>query len=130
MSTRNIEETDGIDEGAGFLALPEMSADVQRLYDDDLDQLGYVMNASKLWAYQPATQEGLFELMGQCARAGALTYRQRGILVTACASTLGDAYCSLMWGQRLAGEAGADVAEAVVRSDDGPLDPAERVLAR
>ena len=34
--------------------------------------------------------------------------RQRGILVSACASTLGDSYCSLAWGSKLAGEAGAD----------------------
>jgi SAM-dependent methyltransferase/alkylhydroperoxidase family enzyme len=115
---------------AGFLAAAEMSAEVQRLFDDDVDELGYVMNASRLWAHQPGTQAGLFELLGQVTRAGSLTFRQRGILVTACASALGDAYCSLAWGKKLAGEAGDDVAGSVLRGDDQQLDAAERALAR
>ncbi|HWM18768.1 MAG TPA: methyltransferase domain-containing protein [Ilumatobacteraceae bacterium] len=114
---------------ASFLAAPEVSADVQRLFDDDVDELGYVMNASRLWAHQPTTQLGLFDLLGQVARAGSLTFRQRGILVTACASALGDAYCSLAWGKKLAGEAGDDVAGSVLRGDDQVLDAAERALA-
>jgi SAM-dependent methyltransferase/alkylhydroperoxidase family enzyme len=114
----------------GFLDAAEMSADAQRLYDDDVNELGYVMNVSKLWAYQPGTQVGLFELLGQAVRAGSLTFRQRGILVTACASALGDAYCSLAWGKKLAGEAGAEVAGGVLRGDDDELDDSERALAR
>ncbi|HEX4980207.1 MAG TPA: hypothetical protein VFV63_00830, partial [Ilumatobacteraceae bacterium] len=115
---------------AGFLGAAEMSADAQRLYDDDVEELGYVMNVSKLWAHQPGTQIGLFELLGQTVRAGSLTFRQRGILVTACASALGDSYCSLAWGDKLAGEAGADLAGGVLRGDDDRLDDSERALAR
>jgi SAM-dependent methyltransferase/alkylhydroperoxidase family enzyme len=115
---------------ASFLDVPETSAAVQRLYDGDLDDLGYVMNASKLWAHHPAAQQGLFDLLGQAARAGSLTFRQRGILVAACASALGDSYCSLAWGKKLAGEAGADTAADVLRGDDDRLDESERVLAR
>jgi alkylhydroperoxidase family enzyme len=117
-------------EHPSFLAVPETSADVQRLYDEDLDDVGYVMNASKLWAHHPAAHDGLFELLGQAVRAGSLTFRQRGILVAACASALGDSYCSLAWGKKLAGEAGADVAGGVLRGDDHRLDPSERALTR
>jgi SAM-dependent methyltransferase/alkylhydroperoxidase family enzyme len=116
---------------AGFVdvvANPPPAA--QQLYDDDLEQLGYVMNTSRLWAHQPALQASLADLLGQTVRAGSLTFRQRGILVTASASALGDSYCSLAWGKRLAGEAGADVAGAVLRGDDRGLDPAEQALAR
>jgi alkylhydroperoxidase family enzyme len=116
--------------GAGFLTQADMSDDVRRLYDDDVDELGYVMNASKLWSHQPATQAGLFDLLGRTVRAGSLTFRQRGILVTACASALGDAYCSLAWGKKLAGDAGADLAGGVLRGDDEGLDASERALAR
>jgi uncharacterized peroxidase-related enzyme len=115
---------------AGFLAAAEMSADAQRLYDDDVEELGYVMNVSKLWAHQPGTQIALFELLGRTVRAGSLTFRERGILVTACASTLGDSYCSLAWGNKLAGEAGAALAGSVLRGDDHELDDSERALAR
>lgn len=115
---------------AGFLDIPEPSAEAQRVFDDDIDRLGYVMNASKVWAHQPATQDGLFDLIGQASSGGSLSLRQRGILVAACASALGDAYCSFAWGTKLAGEAGADVAASVLRGDDHRLEPSERALAR
>jgi SAM-dependent methyltransferase/alkylhydroperoxidase family enzyme len=115
---------------AGFLGPPPDTTDTQRLYDADVDQLGYVMNVSRLWAHQPALHEAMFGLIGQAVRAGSLTFRQRGILVAACASAFGDSYCSLAWGKKLAGEAGPDVAGSVLRGDDGHLDPAERALAR
>jgi SAM-dependent methyltransferase/alkylhydroperoxidase family enzyme len=116
--------------GGGFLTVPATTADVQRLYDDDVAELGYVMNASRLWAQQPALNAELFELLGHVTKVGGLTFRQRGILVSACASALGDGYCSLAWGKRLAGEAGDDVAAGVLRGDDGLLDDAERAMAR
>ncbi len=115
---------------AGFLGAAEMSAEAQRLFDDDVEEVGYVMNVSKLWAHQPGAQVGLFDVLGQAVRAGSLTFRQRGILVTACASTMGDSYCSLAWGNKLAGEAGADLAGGVLRGDDDELDDSERALAR
>lgn len=117
-------------EGAGFLELPQLSADVQRLYDEDVQRVGFVMNLSRLWAHQPIMHSGLFDLMGQASRAGSLTSRERGILVVACASALGDSYCSLAWGKRLAGVAGADVAGSVLTGDDDRLDLTERALAR
>ena len=118
-----------VDADASFLPLPEPAPDVQRLYDEDLEEHGYVMNTSRLWAHQPDAHDRLFELLGQVASAAGLTFRQRGILVTATASTLGDSYCALAWGNRLAGEAGADLAGAVLRGDDSRLDRSERALA-
>ncbi len=114
----------------GFLGTPEPSADAQRLYDEDLDDVGYVMNVSRLWAHHPAAHDALFDLIGQAARAGSLTFRQRAVLVAACASAMGDSYCALAWGQRLAGAAGAEVAAGVLREVDDRLDDAERALAR
>ena len=124
MITVEVQRTE-----VGFLAAPAHSPDAQRLFDDDVAGLGDVMNASRLWAYMPATLDGLADLMGQAARAGSLTYRQRTVLVTAAASTLGDSYCSLAWGKKLAEAAGSDVAAAVVRGQDDGLDRQERALA-
>jgi uncharacterized peroxidase-related enzyme len=106
------------------------SPGAQRLFDDDVQGLGYAMNSSKLWAHDPAALDALSDLLGHVTRSGSLTHRQRAILVTSCASALGDSYCSLAWGKRLAGEAGADVAERVLRGDDTALDSTERALAR
>jgi alkylhydroperoxidase family enzyme len=114
---------------SGFLEVPETSADVQRLYAGDVSDLGYVMNLSRVWAHQPTAQDGLSALMGQAVTAGGLTLRQQGILVAACASAMGDSYCSLAWGKRLAGEVGADLAGDVLRGDDDGLDEADGALA-
>ena len=115
---------------ASFLDDAPPSTGAQRLFDDDLKGLGYVMNSSKLWAHDPAALDGLAELLGHVTKTGSLTFRQRAILVASCASALGDSYCSLAWGKKLAGEAGVEVAERVLRGDDAPLDRAERALAR
>ena len=113
-----------------FLREPDPTPEVRRVYDEDVDDLGYVMNASRVWAHLPGAHEALFDLMGRAVRVGALTFRQRGILVAACASTLGDSYCSLAWGTKLAGEADPELAAGVLRGDDTGLDAQERALAR
>ena len=115
---------------AGFLAAPAPTPEGQRLFDDDVAGVGHVTNVSRLWAYLPATLQGLSDLMEQSTRAGSLTFRQRSVLVTAAASTLGDSYCSLAWGKKLAEVAGPVVAAAVIRGDDEGLDRAERALAQ
>ena len=114
----------------GFLGPPPPSAGAELLEDEDLEDLGYVMNGSRLWSHDPEALEALFDLLGQVTRTGALSLRHRGILVTACAASLGDSYCSLAWGTKLADEAGVDLAAAVLRGDDTGLDEGERALAR
>jgi SAM-dependent methyltransferase/alkylhydroperoxidase family enzyme len=116
--------------GAGFLAAPSHTPEAQRLFDNDLQGDGYITNVSRLWAYMPAALDGLSDLMGQATRAGSLTLMQRAVLVTAAASTLGDSYCSLAWGKKLAAESGSDVAVGVLRGEDTNLDPAEQALAQ
>ncbi|PRY35678.1 carboxymuconolactone decarboxylase family protein [Umezawaea tangerina] len=112
---------------AGFLSTPEPDEAARRLFDEDVADVGYVMNASRLWAYQPATMTGLFDLLGETAHG--LTFRQRAVIVSACASAHGDSYCSLAWGSRLAGATDAETAAGVLRGDDGGLTDAERALA-
>ena len=117
-------------DGTGFLEPPAPSAEAERLYDYDVERLGFVMNLSSLWGHHPALHAGLSELIDHSARAAGLTTRQRAVLIASCASALGDSYCSLAWGRRLAREAGVDVAGDVLRGADERLDPAERALAR
>jgi uncharacterized protein YciW len=114
---------------AGFLSVPEPTAEAQRLFDDDIADNGYVMNASRLWAYQPAVFYGLFDLMREATSAHGLSYRQRGILVAACASAFGDSYCSLGWGSKLAAVTDAQTASGVIRGDDDSLTVSEQAMA-
>ena len=129
MQTSSVH-TDQTDESKARLPrAPSQTPDVQHLFDDDRNAVGYVTNVSRLWAYMPEALEGLSDLMGQATLAGSLTLLQRAVLVTATASTLGDSYCSLAWGKKLAAETGPEVAAAVIRGADDELNPRERALA-
>ncbi|WP_035853612.1 hypothetical protein [Cryptosporangium arvum] len=112
----------------GYLTDPPASAEGDALFAEDEADLGYVMNATRLWAHDPAAERALFALMGQVA-APALDLRRRAILVSATASAFGDPYCSLAWGTRLARVAGDDVAAAVLTGDDAALPAPERAMA-
>jgi len=115
---------------AGFLIAAPATPDAQRLFDDDLEGLGYVSNVSRLWAHLPAALEALSDLMGVTTRAASLTYEQRSVLVTAAASALGDSYCSMAWGKKLAAAASPEVAAAVIRGRVEGLGRAEQALVR
>ncbi|MGA2209255.1 MAG: hypothetical protein ABSH30_06445 [Acidimicrobiales bacterium] len=114
---------------AGFLAEPPISPEAQAFYDEDVKDSGYVWNVSRLWAYQPVSMERLFELMSQAFKPSGLDFRQRGILVTAAASTLGDSYCSLAWGGKLSGVSDPTLAAAVLNGTDTGLNDQERAMA-
>jgi hypothetical protein len=112
-----------------YLSEPPSSPAADAMYAADRAAMGYVMTGSHLWAHGAQLHDGLFDLMGQVATTAGLTLRQRGILVTACAATLGDSYCSMAWGHKLVGVADADLAAGVLRGMDQGLDERERVLA-
>jgi uncharacterized peroxidase-related enzyme len=112
-----------------FLEEPAASAQAQELFDEDLAEDGFVWNVSRLWAHQPDTLRQLFELMSQAFRASGLSFRQRGILVTAAASTLCDSYCSLAWGGKLAHATDADLAAGVLTGADAGLSDQEKAIA-
>ena len=113
----------------GFLAEPPPSPEVQALFDGDVADHGFVMNLTRVWAHAPSAKVALFALLGDLAQQAGLTFRQRGVLISATAGTIGDAYCSLAWGNRLATAAGDDVAQAVLRGDDDGLDAVDAALA-
>jgi uncharacterized peroxidase-related enzyme len=112
-----------------FLGAAPVSAEAQALYDDDLAESGYVWNVSRLWAQQPDTMKQLFGLMSQAFARSGLSFRQRGILVIAAASALGDSYCTLAWSGKL-GKAEDDALVAAVLDGSGAgLTDQEQALA-
>ena len=114
---------------AGFLEEPPISPQAQALYDEDVKESGYVWNVSRLWAHQPDTVERLFELMSQAFKPSGLDFRQRSILVTAAASTLGDSYCSLAWGGKLSVASDPTLAAGVLNGTDTGLSGQEKAMA-
>jgi len=110
-----------------FLSEPPPSSDVQARYDADRASYGFVMNLSHVWAHQPEAHTRLFELLGVVGSA--FSFRERGILITAAASTIGDSYCSLAWGWKLSEHGDADAATGVLSGTDAGLSEREAALA-
>lgn len=105
------------------------SRGAQQIFEHDLTDDGYVMNVTRLWAHDPEAHQRLFDLITYVWESNGMTVRQRGILVGAVASSLGDSPCSLVWGTKLAGEADPETAAAVLSGHDDGLTPKERAMA-
>jgi uncharacterized peroxidase-related enzyme len=116
-------------EAPQFLRCAEVSAAAKAIFDEDISELGFVMNVSRLWAHGPEAVIALFELMHVVTSSRPFTGRERGILITACASAFGDSYCSLAWGTKLARLAGPELAAGILRGDDSGLTAPERAMA-
>ena len=114
---------------AGFLAAAPSTPAAQRLIEKDLEGVGYATNASLLWSHQPAALNHLADLMSEATDAASLSQEQRAVLVTAAAASIGDSYCSLAWGQRLAEATSPAVAAAVISGGSEGLDDALEALA-
>jgi alkylhydroperoxidase family enzyme len=116
-------------EPAGFLADPPVDEQVGRMYAADLDGQGYVANLTRVWAQSPETLGVLSYALRLATELSGLDAVERNLMVTAAASALGDAYCSLAFGTKLAGSVGAEITEHIVRGDDTRLTERGRVLA-
>lgn len=116
--------------GWGFLTPPSADDRAEALFQRDQEGLGFVMNLTRLWTQLPEAMDAYGGLVSLAARSAGLTMRQRSLLVSACASSVGDSYCSLAWGSKLAGFVGPETSASVLRGDDADLDPGERVLSR
>jgi len=114
---------------ASFLADPPLDEAVQQLYDRDLEGLGYVMNLSKVWAQSPDALTMMSDAMRMASDLSDLDADERALLVVATASTMGDAYCSLSFGAKLARVVGEEITARVVLGDDAQLTPHGRLLA-
>ena len=114
----------------GFLSDAELDDEVERLYAADLEGQGYVSNLTRVWAHSPEALAVLSYLLKRSTEGAGLDQRQRAVLVAASAATLGDSYCSLAWGSRLAALAGDEAATSALTGSDESLSEAERALAR
>jgi SAM-dependent methyltransferase len=110
-----------------FLREAPITSESDALYSEDVDDLGFVMNVTRLWSWQPTTVQEFFDLMGRATK-GRLTFRERGLIVLATASSIDDSYCSTAWAHKLTPTVGADVAAAVLRGDDSALTPIEQAM--
>jgi uncharacterized peroxidase-related enzyme len=113
-----------------FLKTPPDSDATSAFYRGTLEAEGFVMNFSRLWAWRPQTCDAFSDLRGQLMSKTSLSPRERAVLIAATAASVGDAYCSLAWGTKLAAESDPSTAAAVLRgSGDDALGARESALA-
>jgi uncharacterized peroxidase-related enzyme len=111
-----------------FLPAPPESEAQSRFLKSDLDEPGYIQNLSRLWAWRPEIFEGFSKLRSLLITGSSLSKRELAVIVSATAASLGDAYCSLAWGRKLA-EAVSPAAAAAVVQASGSKDLTVRELA-
>jgi uncharacterized peroxidase-related enzyme len=113
-----------------FLRTPQANEANSALYSRDVADDGYVANLTRLWAWRPDVFDGFLSLRRLLTEQAALSLRERAILVCATAANLGDSYCALAWGAKLASEADPTTAAQVVqRKEAAELTARERALA-
>jgi uncharacterized peroxidase-related enzyme len=109
-----------------FLDEPPANDDTRLLYDEERADDGYVWNVTRLWCWRPDTYQGLAALRAELMGASTLTDRDWAVMVTATASALGDSYCSLAWGPKLAKLSDPDTAAEVIGGVEQPDGLSER----
>jgi uncharacterized peroxidase-related enzyme len=113
-----------------FLNEPD-SVEAREYLDKEKTATGYVMNLDRAWAWRPDVAEAFGTLRKQLTDGSTLSPRERAILVCAQARALGDSYCAMAWGTRLAELIDATSAADVLRGLDTPdLSPREAALRR
>ncbi len=100
-----------------FLNEPTAPEAVQYL-EKDHAATGYVMNFKRAWAWRPDVADALVALRKQLTDQSSLTPREIALLVCTTARVLGDSYCSLAWGSKLAELAGPALAAEILRGAD------------
>ena len=113
-----------------FLREPPRDEDLAALYARDVAEDGYVANLTCLWGWRPDVFEAFTDLRTLLAERTALSAGERALLVCAATATLGDSYCALTFGTRLADATDPLTAAAVLRREDAPgLTARDKALA-
>lgn len=113
-----------------FLSAPPSDQLVKDVYDAANVEDGYVANYLRLWCWRPDVHAAFSNARALLLNRTSLTAREIAVLNTATARGLGDSYCSIAWGTKLANLIDSASAAAVLRRDAAPaLSQRERALA-
>lgn len=101
----------------------------QAFADEEVATLGFVSNATRLWMHDPSLHEHLFELIIGSGRSAGLSVADRGVATILATAEVGDTYCPLAWGQKLATATSPELAASVLSRSDHLLDARGKALA-
>jgi uncharacterized peroxidase-related enzyme len=112
-----------------FLSEPPADDAVRALRAQAESDDGYVMNFLRLWAWRPDVHLAFTEARQLLASTTLLSARELAVLNSVTAARIGDSYCSIAWGAKLADLCDAGTAAALLQGDDDPaLTKRERAL--
>jgi uncharacterized peroxidase-related enzyme len=110
---------------------PPPSEGREDAYRSEREEDGYVWNVTRLWCWRPDVYAQFAALRATLMESSALGERDWAVLVAATASQLGDSYCALAWGTKLAKLTDAVTAARVLAGKESPgLTDRERALER
>ena len=113
-----------------FLTDPPPSPQSDAMFEANRESDGYVTNFTRLWCWRPDLFRSFVDLRLALMGETTLTDREIAIVVTATVSAMGDSYCSLAWGSKLAKLAGDETAAGVIAGGiPGDLSARETALA-
>jgi uncharacterized peroxidase-related enzyme len=110
-----------------FLNEPN-TAEAAAFLEKDCAADGYVMNYQRAWAWRPEVADAFALLRRQLIERTSLKPTEVALLVCTTARVLGDSYCSLAWGTKLAGLRGTGAAAEVLQGKD-PSGSSDREVA-
>ena len=108
-------------------ATPEAAAYLEQ----ERASMGYLMNFERAWAWRPDAADAFVGTRKRLMDGSTLVLREFAVLVCATARALGDSYCALAWGARLAKLSDPMIAAEVLRGvEPASLTARERALRR
>src|SRR5512142_399987 len=113
-----------------YLSPPTEDEEVRAIYERERSEQGYVMNLERLLARRPEVSATFLKARTLLNTQTSLSPRERAVLVCATARSLGDSYCSLAWGSRLAKLSDPALAAELLKTGSADaLSPREQALA-
>jgi uncharacterized protein YciW len=83
-------------------------------YQEDIDQDGFVWTLTELWAWNPEADAKVGDRLARAAEDAGLSFRDRGVIVTAAASEIENSGCAPAWGNRLSTSTDVETAVGVI----------------
>jgi uncharacterized peroxidase-related enzyme len=111
-----------------FLEEPPRDEAVTAIYEDIVDESGYLSNYVKAWAWRPDIWHAFTDARSMATRDVGLSRRELAVVIAAAVSGADDSYCSLAWGTTLSRETDEQVAAGVV-SGQTPEELTQREVA-
>ncbi|HET9343948.1 MAG TPA: hypothetical protein VFO25_13650 [Candidatus Eremiobacteraceae bacterium] len=114
-----------------FLKDAPAADDARSWLDESAAADGYLANHTRLWAWRPDMDRDFLGLRERLLATTSLNGRERALIVSAAVSELGDSYCSIAWGTKLASlTSDRDAALVIADRDPESLTTREKALTK